>query len=119
MHEQAKQQEHQRLSTALSQAEAEVIRLRAECKKQSEAAEGASNDTQLQELQRLARENTAYNASMVQKTVEVLGSIIERTGSTTSPLAVLPEHPDEAYRTGAGTSRASAAAHLTNFYHTT
>lgn len=97
---QAEQHEHQRLSTVLSQAEAEVNRLRAECNKLSEAAGGASSEAQLRMLQRMDRENKAYNASVVQKTVEVLGHIIERTGSITSPLAVLPAASDGAYRTG-------------------
>ena len=75
-------------------------RLRAECSKLSEAAGGASSEAQLRMLQRMDRENRAYNASVVQKTVEVLGSIIERTGSITSPMAVLPAASDGAYRTG-------------------
>ncbi len=85
----------------LSQAEDEVQRLREECNKLSEAARGASSEAQVRMLQRIDRENKAYNASVVQKTVEVLGSIIERTGSFTSPLAVLPPAPDGVYRTGA------------------
>ena len=76
-------------------------RLREECNKLSKAAGGASSEAQLQMLQRIDRENKAYNASVVQKTVEVLGSIIERTGSLTSPLAVLPGAPDGVNRTGA------------------
>ena len=76
--------------------------MRAECNRLSETAGEASNDTQFQMLQRLDRENKAYNASLVQKTVEVLGGIIERTGNATSPLAALPEQLNDAYRTGVG-----------------
>ena len=82
------------LQRALSEAEAELKRLR-------EAVGGASSDAQLRMLQRMDRENKAYNASVVQKTVEVLGSIIERTSSTASPWAVLPAATDGAYRAGA------------------
>ena len=91
-------------------------RLRAECSKLSEAAGGASNEAQLRMLQRIDRENKAYNATVVQKTVEVLGSIIERTGSTTSPLAVLPAPSDGSYRTG--TLLGSVSLHYEQSYNT-
>ena len=98
------------LQSALSEAEAELKRLR-------EAAGGASSDAQLRMLQRMDRENKAYNASVVQKTVEVLGSIIERTSSTASPWAVLPAATDGAYRAGAhfeALSRAHASRYCSS-----
>ena len=96
---QAGQHEQQRLSAALSRAEAELERLREEIAKQPAQSAGAaassssSDAAQMRMLQRLDRENKKYNASVVQKTMEVLGNIIERTGSATSPMAVLPPPP--------------------------
>ena len=91
------QEEQRRLATALATAEQELAKLKAQ--------PPVTDETQLKMLRRIDRENKKHNAAVVNKTMQVLGHIIERTSGGSSPLAE-PRLRD--------TQRASAAADRTS-----